>query len=48
MSRDINWINAVYIVLSLALATTITYVIQRRLPFLTDLRKLQTLKHPSK
>ena len=39
---------AVYIVLSLALATTITYVIQRWLPFLTDLRKLQTLKHPSK
>ena len=37
----------VYIMLSLALATTITYVIQRWLPFLTDLRQIQTVKHLS-
>ena len=39
---------AVYIMLSLALATAITYIIQRWLPFLTDLRLVLTVIHPSK
>jgi fucose 4-O-acetylase-like acetyltransferase len=38
----------VYVLSSLALATAITFIIQRWLPFLTDLRLLLTVIHPSK